>query len=401
MEIKKTTEQQQEVPEKNLENLMDEMEGGEQFSVFEMTDSDDWIVFEKDGEEEICPAPILLEEYVTQNPAPPPQLIQGVLRKEHKMLLSAASKAGKTELLMELAVAIACGKPWLGFPCKQDNVLYVNMELDHASAARRLRTICKVNGVSEQNRRRIALLNLRGIDVPLNQIDEVIRQSCIKMREMYGMKDVGAIIIDPIYKLLNGDENSAAVVNQFCHVMDRIAENMRAAVIYAHHHSKGSKGNTRAMDRSSGSGVFARDVDALLDLIQLDLPKELQEMEGNERLTAWRMEAVLREFPEIKPINLFFRFPIHELDTEGRLDQAAAAGGPGANLSKSSKRVSAKNRKQSVEEAFQALNQNGEPVTIKALANKIGVSDRCVRDRLKVMEDTFWVKAGLVGRKAG
>ena len=52
-------------------------------------------------------------------------------------------------------------------------------------------------------------------------------------------------------------------------------------MIYCHHHSKGSQGNKRSMDRASGSGVFARDPDALLDLIELDLSDDLLKQQEN------------------------------------------------------------------------------------------------------------------------
>lgn len=44
--------------------------------------------------------------------------------------------------------------------------------------------------------------------------------------------------------------------------------------VWCHHHSKGDQSWKSAMDRASGSGVFARDVDALLDVTELELPPE-------------------------------------------------------------------------------------------------------------------------------
>ena len=50
-------------------------------------------------------------------PRLPDELIGGILRKRRKMLLAGPSKAAKTGLLMELALALASGGSWLGFPC--------------------------------------------------------------------------------------------------------------------------------------------------------------------------------------------------------------------------------------------------------------------------------------------
>lgn len=67
-----------------------------------------------------------------------PALISGVLRQGHKMLLAGPSKAGKSFALIELALCLASGKPWLGrFECAVGKVLYVNLEVDRASCIHR------------------------------------------------------------------------------------------------------------------------------------------------------------------------------------------------------------------------------------------------------------------------
>ena len=43
----------------------------------------------------------------------------------------------------------------------------------------------------------------------------------------------------------------------FCNQFDKICNETGSAAIYCHHHSKGAQGSKRAMDRASGSGVFA------------------------------------------------------------------------------------------------------------------------------------------------
>ena len=135
------------------------------------------------------------------------------------------------------------------------------------------------------------------------------------------------------------------------------------------------------MDRASGSGVFARDPDALIDLVELDVTEELftqrinhtatriykealqtcnlgyyqeevslddlqspaimrthfeqaipnvldrkpwtdkieQARRAIEISTAWRVEGTLREFAKFKPINMWFSYPVHFLDDSGVL----------------------------------------------------------------------------------
>ena len=43
-----------------------------------------------------------------------PELIEGVLREGHKMMIAGPSKAGKSFSLIELATCISYGLPWMG-----------------------------------------------------------------------------------------------------------------------------------------------------------------------------------------------------------------------------------------------------------------------------------------------
>ena len=76
-----------------------------------------------------------------------PELIEGVLRRGHKMIISGSSKAGKSFLLIELCIAIAEGTEWLGFKCKKGKVLYVNLEIDPASCMNRKLPTPAVNAI--------------------------------------------------------------------------------------------------------------------------------------------------------------------------------------------------------------------------------------------------------------
>lgn len=133
------------------------------------------------------------------------------------------------------------------------------------------------------------------------------------------------------------------------------------------------------MDRASGSGVFARDPDALLDLIELELNEDILKQKENKavcdacvsvlnekyedwedevsqdalcsssqmlaycrkklpknamadleaaverarkkvkEMSAWRIEGTLREFPKFPSVNLWFDYPTHRMDLSGAL----------------------------------------------------------------------------------
>ena len=306
------------------------------------------------------------------------------------MLISGSSKAGKSFLLMELCIALAEGKPWLGFPCKQGRVLYVNLEIDPASCINRFMKIYEALHLPMKHMDNIVIWNLRGFAVPLDRlVPKLIRR----------VKDSGysAVIIDPIYKVITGDENNASDMAAFCNQFDKICAETGCATIYCHHHSKGAQGGKRAIDRASGSGVFARDPDAQLDMIQLELDDDLSNNVRDGNSTAWRMESSLREFENFKPINFWFEYPIHRLDNSN-LEKANAEGSPLANLAKSSKRTTKEERRNSIDTAFDICAENGF-TRVSDLAEYTGLDEKTIRRYLGEFEDAYDNDRGIVTRK--
>ena len=210
-------------------------------------------------------------------PSLAPPLIDGVLRQGHKMLIAGPSKAGKSYALIELCCAIAEGKKWLEWNCTQGRVMYVNLELDRASCLHRFKDVYTALGIAPDNLSNIDIWNLRGRSVPMDKLaPKLIRRA--------SKKNYIAIIIDPIYKVITGDENSADQMAHFCNQFDKVCTELGCAVIYCHHHSKGAQGGKRSMDRASGSGVFARDPDALIDLVELELNDDILKQEKNKAI---------------------------------------------------------------------------------------------------------------------
>ena len=326
---------------------------------------------------------------VFSNPPPlKPELIEGILRQGHKMLLVSSSKAGKTFALIELAIAIAEGRRWLGFRCKQGKVLYLNMELDEASFDDRVIKVYNELKLERNNHENIDIVHLRG---QIEKLDKLVPQI---NRTIKG-NNYAAVILDPTYKLGIGDENAADSVTMFCNAIDKIA-NAGASVIYAHHHSKGAQGSKASMDRASGSGVFARDADALLDMIELRIPKEREDeakAEYGDKCTAWRLEATLREFQRIDPVNLFFSYPLHEVDAGGILSEANLEenersmenGREMGSLAKTAKKAEMKIR------VYEAVNRDievtGKRKTYKEYAEEFGVSEKTIKRYMSEWEE--------------
>ncbi len=350
----------------------------------------DWMDF-VEGVSDDLPEMEALSEYVGHPPKLPEELISGILRVGHKMLLSGPSKAGKSFLLMELCIAIAEGIPWLGFPCRKGRVLYINLEIDPASAIDRFLKIYEATGVRPDHAEDIVVWNLRGHAVPLDRlVPKIIR----RIRNQH----IDAIVLDPIYKVITGDENSASEMGAFCNQFDRICTATGCAAIYCHHHSKGAQGFKKAMDRASGSGVFARDPDAQLDVIELELSEEIINTVQDGNATGWRLESSLREFPNIKPREFWFEYPIHRVDEGEYLKAMPATGSFEAGKMKNKHSKTSETANEDFRRAFEIAGMGADSVPIKDLASYLELSEKTIYGRVSRLSEEFKIEKGQVIR---
>lgn len=304
-------------------------------------------------------------------------LIDGVMRRGDKMCVAGPSKAYKSFSLIQLAIAITCGTRWFGWKCEQGRVLYVNCELRGESFRKRIWEVAdKMQGVSRNAiAENMDIWNMRGRTQPLNKSKE-------RIIEEGEERNYDLIILDPIYKLFSGDENSAEEVSDFMLSMDELAMRMHASIAYCHHHSKGAKGGISAQDRFSGSGVFARDCDELIDISPLDLKDHsITEWNYAPTASAWRIETVIRDFEPKRPINVVFDYPIHHVDETGYLDEFNILSPQSVGGSKRGGQLKDERKEKCIElERFCAehYGRGGETLSATTLAERFDVTARTI-----------------------
>lgn len=350
----------------------------------------DWMDYVEGATDEL-PDMVSLSQYKDDPPALPEELIQGILRRGHKMLISGPSKAGKSFLLMELCIAIAEGTQWLSFQCRKGRVLYINLEIDPASAINRFLKIYAALGIEMAHTDDIVIWNLRGHAVPLDQlVPKIIR----RIRDQH----FDAIVLDPVYKVITGDENNASEMGAFCNQFDKICAATGCSTIYCHHHSKGAQGAKKAMDRASGSGVFARDPDAQLDVIELELSDDIINNVRDGNATGWRLESSLREFPNITPLEFWFEHPIHRVDSGSFLKALPAQGTFAAGKMKNARSKSGEEANADFRRAFDILSMGDNSVAIKDIAEYLELAPKTIYGRVDRMEEEFKIEKKRVVR---
>jgi hypothetical protein len=108
------------------------------------------------------------------------------------------------------------------------------------------------------------------------------------------------VIIDPVYKGFGAerDENTARDVGAVVEELERIATDTGAAIVVSAHYAKGQSASKEVVDRISGSGVWARDTDALICLTPHMTPG------------AYAVELVLRNVPEQPSFVVEWKYPL-------------------------------------------------------------------------------------------
>jgi hypothetical protein len=284
----------------------------------------------------------------------------------------------------------------------QGKVLYINLEVMQSDFEARYKSIYKAyeKPATEAGQDNFDYWNLRGKAETLEKLAPKIIRRCRGRNYL-------VIIVDPIYKVQGGDENSAEAIGKFCALFDKIAEETGASMIYVHHHSKGSAGGKKAMDRMSGSGVFARDADAIIDFSSLVLDPNTKELLGaltgnlTEEPIPLQMEMVLRSFRSPRPINMFFEFPLHVIDKQNILEGASVEGTAEANRIKSPNRQRSDSEKRAmVDECFNMTVRADGTAKFSDMYNcsACDVSDNTLKKYVLSFPSDYLYESGVVKR---
>jgi AAA domain/VirE N-terminal domain/Primase C terminal 1 (PriCT-1) len=239
---------------------------------------------------------------------PPAELITGILHKGSKLAFGGSSKSFKTWSLLDVAISVATGTEWLGRATAQGKVLFVNFEIQPHQWQCRISKVARAKGV-ELIHGKIILWNLRGYAADFKKlIPQIIERA--------RLENFALIILDPIYKLYgNTDENSAGNVALLLNSLENLAMETGAAIAFGAHFAKGNAASKEAIDRISGSGVFARDPDSLLIFTK------------HETDDAFTVEPILRNFAPVAPFAIRWQFPLMHRDDDLDPAKLKQAGG--------------------------------------------------------------------------
>lgn len=230
------------------------------------------------------------DDFIATDIPTPDELVHGILHRGSKMVLGGASKSCKTWTLLDLAISVSTGADWLGFPTTKGKVLYLNLEIQDRFMQGRVVSVREAKQIHKTPD--LYLWNLRGKAADISHLAPAIIAAAKS-------QNFALIVIDPIYKVM-GDrvENAAEGIASLVNELERIAVKGNAAIVFGSHFSKGNQAGKDSMDRIGGSGVFARDPDAILTFT------------AHEEEGAFSVDATLRNFAPVAPFVVRWAFPL-------------------------------------------------------------------------------------------
>ncbi|QOJ00577.1 MAG: AAA family ATPase [Phycisphaeraceae bacterium] len=240
---------------------------------------------------------ISVRQLMAACPALRPPVIDGLLREGETMNLIASPKTGKSWLVLDLAIAVATGRPWLGrFPTVAGDVLIIDNELHGETSANRIPKVAKARGLgTDEFADKVFIRNLRGG-----------LQDIVSLGPYFRAIEPGRfrlIVLDAFYRFLPAgmDENANADMASLYNHIDRYAADLACAFVLIHHSSKGNQSGKSVTDVGAGAGSQSRATDAHLVLRPHEEPDVVV------------LDAAVRSWPPQESACLRWAFPVWDV----------------------------------------------------------------------------------------
>uniref|UniRef100_A0A6M3J3Y8 Putative ATPase domain containing protein n=1 Tax=viral metagenome TaxID=1070528 RepID=A0A6M3J3Y8_9ZZZZ len=175
-----------------------------------------------------------------------PFFLGGWLPRQGKMEIYGQPKSGKSFLALQLARCIGVGEDFVGMPTNKAKVLYLQFEL----GARVLQERMQNTGRDYSNVYVGTTFSMK-LDTPMGQG---------MLIEALAATEPKVLILDPFYKILQGDENESQDVQVVIDFLDSMIDQFECSVVIMHHPGKDlSKGGR-------GSSVLGDWVDSYIEM---------------------------------------------------------------------------------------------------------------------------------------
>ena len=201
---------------------------------------------------------VAASDWLKESDTPEEPVIKGLFDAGDRVAVVGQSKARKSFYALQMAVCISAGEPFLGYETERMVTLVYNGEIKASSYRRRLRRMIEVLKIGADKLSGLHILNGAEVDTPAT-FDSILAEA----RRV----KAGLVIADPAYMLIDGDETDQTAVKAAVNSMKKFGT-AGITLVCVYHGTKGKMGDRQAIDRISGSGVFARDATTIISLVE-------------------------------------------------------------------------------------------------------------------------------------
>jgi RecA-family ATPase len=171
-------------------------------------------------------------------------------------MLGGDGGTGKSLLALQLAVAAAAGRQWIGQETAQGRALFISAEDDDDELHRRLADILDANGLEFGDLDNLTLRSLAGEDALMAALDA--KTNALVTTDLYAEIDdqlaaerPAVLFLDTLADLHCGNENNRAHARQFIGMLRRLAIRHDCAVILLAHPSLTGMNNGSGLSGST------------------------------------------------------------------------------------------------------------------------------------------------------
>jgi hypothetical protein len=196
-------------------------------------------------------------DFVTMDYPSPTSIVEGFICRSELIILSAKAKSFKSMLTTNMALCCAKGTPFLDhFVTNKSRVLIVQTEVTPANLKERL---------IEMNEDEI-VENLFIAEPATIKIDN--HDDLSLLRKAIIDNSIDFLILDPLYTLHRGDENSASDMSRILFGLKALVNELNIGCILIHHQGKKYEGGDshQAGQKHRGSSAFADVPDGSISL---------------------------------------------------------------------------------------------------------------------------------------
>ncbi|MCX5693525.1 MAG: AAA family ATPase [Candidatus Omnitrophica bacterium] len=188
-------------------------------------------------------SPLSLSEFFGKDIPPVEYIIEGMLQREGRTMISASMNVGKSFFLQNLALAIASGQAKFldKFEVKKAHVLYLDLEMGESALKQRFLQMC--------NELKIENLFVK-FEAGLDLLD---RNDQKALEKWLSELKIDVLIIDPIGDAWSGDENNKQEVGKLTTYLNILKTKFKLSIVISHHWKKKTKDIKRGGEMASGS----------------------------------------------------------------------------------------------------------------------------------------------------